>query len=359
MNYSSLIYPSIFIGMNIFRILVFLYLAQKKTSNEIRSIQNIHYGKNISRLGGLCFYLSILPIAVLLGNNQLFLFLMAVLPIIVVTTLEDIFQIMPPIIRLISIFISSIIVCYLFFDKFPILDIPYLGNLINNSLIVQIIFYSLAITIISNGFNLIDGLNGLATSCFMSSTLSVMFLALFLTDHSINFINLPYFEHHLIKYSILFSVIFLLFNFPFGKIFLGDTGAYFLGFILSFLVIKFYALNPQISTWSAILFIIYPFTEVIFSFFRKVFQKKSPFQPDAYHIHLIVYRVFSYGLKNRKLFSNSVSTIFLSFFIFYPMLSIFGILFNSLYMIFFSILFFLILYIILYSALVYLDNDLS
>ena len=72
-----------------------------------------------------------------------------------------------------------------------------------------------------------------------------------------------------------------------------------------------YANNVELSIWNIILICSYPSFEVIFSYFRKIFEGKSPFQPDKKHIHLKTY----YFLKERYIIDlekkNYIVTIIL------------------------------------------------
>ena len=98
---------------------------------------------------------------------------------------------------------------------------------------------------------------------------------------------------------IVFS--FLLFNFPRAKIFLGDGGSYLLGSLVALNSIKTYELNPQLSPFLFACILFYLFYEVFFSFFRKSIKKKSPLNPDNFHLHMLLYSF----LKNFRKIKNS------------------------------------------------------
>jgi UDP-N-acetylmuramyl pentapeptide phosphotransferase/UDP-N-acetylglucosamine-1-phosphate transferase len=83
---------------------------------------------------------------------------------------------------------------------------------------------------------------------------------------------------------------FFIFNYPFGKIFLGDTGAYLLGFLSSALIIYFFNAHPQLLSWQAILILIYPVTEVIYTFVRRLGGGLSPLEADNRHLHTFLYQ---------------------------------------------------------------------
>ena len=84
---------------------------------------------------------------------------------------------------------------------------------------------------------------------------------------------------------------FFIWNFPAGLIFLGDGGAYFIGFMLGELALLLVMRNPQVSTWYAVLLLIYPAFETLFSAYRRVFVRgKSPTMPDGIHLHSLIFR---------------------------------------------------------------------
>ena len=81
---------------------------------------------------------------------------------------------------------------------------------------------------------------------------------------------------------------FWLVNFPWGKLFLGDGGAYFSGFALAWLSVELLARNPGVSPWASVLLCGYPTIEVVYSVCRRSRQRRSPGQPDRRHLHSLV-----------------------------------------------------------------------
>jgi UDP-N-acetylmuramyl pentapeptide phosphotransferase/UDP-N-acetylglucosamine-1-phosphate transferase len=87
------------------------------------------------------------------------------------------------------------------------------------------------------------------------------------------------------------NVAFFYYNYPNGRLFLGDAGAYFMGFVLSSLIIMFVCKQPSISAWYGFTLMIYPITEALFSIYRKkIVRKSSPFMPDGLHLHMLIYK---------------------------------------------------------------------
>ncbi len=107
--------------------------------------------------------------------------------------------------------------------------------------------------------------------------------------------------------QIIILLSFLLFNFPSAKIFLGDSGAYMFGALISLNTIITNNLNPKISSFFFCTLLFYLFFEVFFSFFRKIAQKKSPIYPDNVHLHMLsFYKVSNIYGKNKGNYINSI-----------------------------------------------------
>ena len=185
---------------------------------------------------------------------------------------------------LMSIFLIGLIITNNFYIKYT--GIELLNNSIEASLFFSVIFVSLCFLFIVNGANLIDGYNGLLTIHSL-----IILSILFLINFTNNNLNLAY----ILLAMILILIIFLSFNFPIAKMFLGDSGAYFLGCFLAISTIKTNIALPLISPFFFCIILFYLFIEVFFSFIRKlIFEKKNPLMPDKKHLHMIIYRkIFS------------------------------------------------------------------
>jgi hypothetical protein len=84
---------------------------------------------------------------------------------------------------------------------------------------------------------------------------------------------------------------FLAWNYPHGKVFLGDAGAYFLGFMYAELAIQLVARNDGVSAWFVIALAAYPIVETLYSIYRRKFVlHTASMQPDAAHLHSLVFR---------------------------------------------------------------------
>lgn len=140
----------------------------------------------------------------------------------------------------------------------------------------------IALLSITNGINLIDGLNGLSGICSL-----LMFLGLGVVATQVG-------DEVIASYTFIFAGAvsgFVVWNWPRGCLFLGDGGAYLIGFTLGALSIALVQRNAEVSAWFAVLLLIYPLTEVAFSVWRRrIIGGKSIGIPDAAHLHHLIYR---------------------------------------------------------------------
>jgi UDP-N-acetylmuramyl pentapeptide phosphotransferase/UDP-N-acetylglucosamine-1-phosphate transferase len=144
-----------------------------------------------------------------------------------------------------------------------------------------------AVTGISNSVNLIDGMNGLASMCATMMSLSLAFMAWRVGDTLICGAMLA---------TVGATLGFFVWNYPRGLVFLGDGGAYLLGFILAELGIVLTARHREVSMLAPLLMVAYPVFETLFTMYRRRFiQKRSMTQPDGSHLHTLIYRRLKRG----------------------------------------------------------------
>ena len=97
--------------------------------------------------------------------------------------------------------------------------------------------------------------------------------------------------------------------------FLGDNGAYFLGFFFGSLLISIYNLNVNlISPYFIILLLWYPCFENLFSIIRKIIQNISPAKPDNKHLHQYIFIFLKYKLNTKNFTSNIIASLFINIF---------------------------------------------
>ena len=147
-------------------------------------------------------------------------------------------------------------------------------------------FVAIAITCfavggVANAFNIIDGYNGLSATVAVIILSGITYVAFQVGDYSIMIAALA-------MIGALFG--FLAWNYPRGLIFLGDGGAYFVGFWIAELSVLLTSRHAEVSKWFPLLLCFYPIFETLFTIYRRVIVKRvHPGMPDASHLHQLIY----------------------------------------------------------------------
>ena len=168
------------------------------------------------------------------------------------------------------------------FTGYSITDVqvPGLDWLLGFTLI-SVAFTAFAVAGVANAINLIDGMNGLA-----GGTVIIMLCGLALLAQSLG-------DPALMQTCLLLgaaTVGFMLLNWPLGKLFLGDGGAYFLGFGVAWVCVLLLWRHPQVSAWAPLLVCCLPVLEVLFSIQRRRARGQRIDAPDRLHLHSLVKR---------------------------------------------------------------------
>ena len=148
---------------------------------------------------------------------------------------------------------------------------------------VSVAFTAFAVGGVANAINIIDGFNGLAAGTVIIILSGFAAICLSVGDVDLAYVCL-------ILAGAVFG--FLLVNWPLGKLFLGDGGAYAVGFALAWIAVLLLARHPQVSAWAPLLVCAYPILEVGFSVLRRRRRGLSPGDPDRLHLHSIVKKRF-------------------------------------------------------------------
>ncbi|HUR41146.1 MAG TPA: glycosyltransferase [Verrucomicrobiae bacterium] len=164
----------------------------------------------------------------------------------------------------------------------------------------------LAVAGVAHSVNLIDGYNGLAGGVTM-----IVLSALGVVGYRQGDLFVAAFC--LIPAAATLG--FLVLNWPRGKIFLGDGGAYVLGCIIALGAALLIMRNPGVSPWFAFALVVYPVWETLFSILRRVLIYRTHIgEPDARHLHSLVYRRLSWRWtggrrKGHKAWRNSLTPV--------------------------------------------------
>ena len=241
---------------------------------------------SVPRIGGLGIGIAVFLVVIIhFSSNQCstnsMMIMIASLPAFTIGLAEDISKNISIRMRLIVTAISAFIAIKLLGIQITSIGLENLNYLMSLS-IVSIPFTIFAITGLTNAYNIIDGFNGLCSMVGIITLLGLGYVGYIVNDTTIIYLC------PIMCGSILG---FFLFNYPKGNIFLGDGGAYLIGFWCATLSIYIVDQNEQVSPWFAILINAYPTTETIFSIYRrKLHQNKSLGHPDGMHFHTLIYR---------------------------------------------------------------------
>jgi UDP-N-acetylmuramyl pentapeptide phosphotransferase/UDP-N-acetylglucosamine-1-phosphate transferase len=147
--------------------------------------------------------------------------------------------------------------------------------------LVSVIFTAFAVGGVANAINIIDGFNGLASTMATLAFIGFGMIAWQVGDTTLASVAL-----------ILAACVWGFFwvNWPFGKLFLGDGGSYFIGFALAWVAVLLIERNPGVSAFAALVICVHPVTEVLLSIFRRKVRKDHPGMPDRLHFHSLVKR---------------------------------------------------------------------
>jgi UDP-GlcNAc:undecaprenyl-phosphate GlcNAc-1-phosphate transferase len=264
------------------------HLHEKISSDQDLSGPQKFHTLAVPRIGGIGIYFALIITALFaylvmkLDRGLLLLELCAcALPAFAIGLIEDLTKKVGVKTRLAVIAASAFLGLYFLNILISNIRVPGLDWLLGIS-IIAIIFTVVSVTGLANAYNIIDGFNGLASMVAMISLLAIGYVAFKANDPVLASACL-----------IVIGAIggFFIWNYPRGLIFLGDGGAYLIGYLIASLSILLVIRNPSVSPWFALLVNAYPIFETLFTIWRrKVHQGKNPGLPDGAHFHSLIYR---------------------------------------------------------------------
>lgn len=238
------------------------------------------------RVGGLAILAGSLAGLLVLGPSNMTLtwlwpvLFVAALPVFVAGLVEDITKDVGSLKRLLAAFASAAIAWWLLGGVARV-GVGW-ADWILAFWPISLLFTMIAVGGCTHALNIIDGINGLAGMVAILMAASIALVALQVQDYPI----------FVIATSLASATLgFLAWNFPFGRVFLGDGGAYFLGFMLAELAVQLVVRNPSVSPFYALAVLFYPVFETLFSIWRRKFKRGVPVdQPDSLHLHQLIFR---------------------------------------------------------------------
>ena len=281
---------------------------------SFRKVQTAHINST-PRLGGLGILFSIITVELIFGGIFRLWFFICLVPIFVMGFLEDIHFETKPKIRLLVGSMSSLLAIFLSKQWLISVDFPFFDYFLQFA-IIGIFFTVFASVGMINAINFIDGIHG-----FASAKIVVISIGIFLISSKVGEERIAIMGALVACASLgLFFV-----SYPKGRIFLGDAGAYCLGFILAWQLIILLSRNPELSAWSLLALVFWPVMDTLFSIFRRILKGKPTNRPDLLHFHQLIMRAIEIISKKEisRRISNPLATAIILPFTFFPI--IFGV----------------------------------
>ena len=254
--------------------------------DHVDGVQTLHVAPT-SRLGGVIVVLAYLVVVTIARTfDQVLLSAViplaaAAAPVVLVGLLEDLLHRVRPRYRLLAAVVSAALASAFAGGVVPRIDIAAVDRVLAFTWIALPLTWFM-VAGACNAFNLIDGAHGLA-----SGTALIMFggiaLAAGWSDDT----------QTLVQALAMIGALagFLVWNYPRGRIFLGDSGAYFIGFMYAQLSIELVARNSGISPWFVVMLAGYPIVDTLFAMYRRGLVRRRPLMaPDALHLHSLIFR---------------------------------------------------------------------
>lgn len=229
------------------------------------------------RLGGLAIYISFLLGYILYGdiNIQMISILIGSFLLIIVGIFDDVKSVPAKYKFLVQIAAAAVVVLYgkLSFTELTVFGLSFHFPMIINNILAM--FFIVAIT---NAINLIDGLDGLSSGISAIYFLTIAIIAII--TNKIGGIDI------ILSLIMLGSTLgFLFHNFPPAKIFMGDTGSLFLGFMISVIALLGYKVTTFTSLVVPVVVLAIPIFDTLFAILRRLLKGHSIAEADKDHFH--------------------------------------------------------------------------
>ncbi|MGT2935315.1 glycosyltransferase family 4 protein [Streptococcus castoreus] len=253
--------------------------------------------------GGLAIFISFLvaslllvPIAskgLLLGGQTYFSYILPVvigaLIITITGFLDDVYELSPKL-KMLGIMIGAVIIWGFTDFKFDSFKIPFGGPLLVFDPFLTFFLTVLWIISITNAINLIDGLDGLVSGVSIISLVTMAIVSYFFLPQMDFFLTLT------ILVLIASIAGFFPYNYHPAIIFLGDTGALFIGFMIGVLSLQGLKNSTAVAVVTPVIILGVPIMDTIVAIIRRSLSGKKFYEPDKMHLH---HRLLSMGFTHR------------------------------------------------------------
>ena len=266
-------------------------LAQKMGAMDVPKDARRMHDHPIPRMGGLAIFLGFLLTVLLFAEltSQVRGMLMGSVVIVMLGIFDDIYSLSAKL-----KFVVQIIAALIAAGTGNIIDVLSNPNFFSSNPYWELGWLAWPITVIwivaiTNAVNLIDGLDGLACGVSTISSMSMLVIALVLGE---------------VDVAILLAALaggcigFLPYNLNPAKIFMGDTGSTFLGYILAVVSIQgMFKMYSVISFVVPFLMLGLPIFDTAFAFVRRIAKGQNPMSPDRSHVH---HRLIDMGFSQKQ-----------------------------------------------------------
>ncbi|RFU63960.1 glycosyltransferase family 4 protein [Peribacillus glennii] len=261
-------------------------LAYKMGATDKPNERKVHE-KVMPRMGGLAIFLSFFIAYVIFGGNfpNQVPILLGALVIIIIGMIDDIYELRART-KLLGQIAAALIIILMGGLEVEFINLPFGGMLEFGMLSIPITI--LWIVGVTNAINLIDGLDGLAAGVSSIALITISVMALLMGDLFVATLAL------IVTGGTLG---FLKYNFYPAKVFMGDTGSLFLGYIIAVISLLGFKNVTMISLIVPIIILGVPLSDTFFAIIRRVINKQPLAAPDKSHLHHCLVRV---GYSHRE-----------------------------------------------------------
>jgi UDP-N-acetylmuramyl pentapeptide phosphotransferase/UDP-N-acetylglucosamine-1-phosphate transferase len=252
------------------------------TLDPIAGIQKQHKVPT-ARIGGIAILAGLIAAYFLTQHSVqriIGCLLIACAPAFIFGLLEDLTKKISVFVRLCATISSGVIASYISGVSMQDTGVVSFDWLLSFPLIA-ILFTGFAVGGVANAVNIIDGFNGLAVGAA-----AIMLSAIGLISLNVRDIDLATVCFLCVAIALGFGLV----NWPKGRLFLGDGGAYLIGFVLAWMAIKLPMRSADINAWATLVVCTYPVLEVGFSVRRRLRRQRGHSgQPDNLHLHHLIH----------------------------------------------------------------------
>ncbi|MGE8203655.1 glycosyltransferase family 4 protein [Heyndrickxia sp. NPDC080065] len=267
-------------------------LAVKLGITDKPNSRKVHQ-KNMPLIGGLAIYISFIVGYFILrpipehndGVSNPLCIIIGSLIIIITGILDDKYELSPKL-KLLGQILAAVVVVVLGGVEINLINLPFGGK-------IELGFFSIPLTIfwivaVTNAINLIDGLDGLAAGVSSIALITISGMAIIMGDMFVAVLG---------GILLVSTLAFLIYNFHPAKIFMGDTGALFLGYMISVLSLLGFKNVTFISLIIPVIILGVPLSDTFFAIIRRVLNKQPFSMADKSHLHHCLLRA---GFSHRQ-----------------------------------------------------------